>query len=408
MNESERLTSITATAVGVKNEFEFLQRIATGDVCFYGTTEDNKIKVPIEWNDKSKYFLRKEVERKIIINNVVYYEHYQISVSSDKEMVLFLSDNLKIEISKGKFNFDPKSKIGLLRKDAEFLNVLVRNEVMFLDDIEYRYGKVNVSDEFLQSLNFFIDLDDTLKEIHYDYEVPHQVWTTETREQMVKLVGMKKGNYNHNFTERVHIYNWKNDEKYVPIAVIRHDEDECNDLINAVITKSIRTSISDETGKLYTVPVFSFIDWNVIKKLYKYEYDFFVEQINVAEINEYTINEINHSALKLVAAYDETKDIKLLEIALYCLKKIYDLEKDKEYYLVNLFQIKKRFGTLDEDDIVLIDSWDTKETEVLFAKYVLLEKLENAKKCWAEIDDESKKFILDYPIYTLYKELLDN
>ena len=42
LKDMDKVTSVTATAVGVKNEYEFLQRLSTGDVCFL-------------WNNKRKW-----------------------------------------------------------------------------------------------------------------------------------------------------------------------------------------------------------------------------------------------------------------------------------------------------------------------------------------------------------------
>lgn len=43
-----KLTSITASAVGVNNDIEFMKRIGDGDVSFYGTIEGKKgiLKIP--------------------------------------------------------------------------------------------------------------------------------------------------------------------------------------------------------------------------------------------------------------------------------------------------------------------------------------------------------------------------
>lgn len=405
LSGEEKITSITATVIGVNNELDFLQKLATGDVCFYGTTEKNRIKVPIKWSDKNKYFIRKEVKQKVIVDGIVYYEKYQISMSSDKEIFFYFSDNFKIDILNGKFDFSPRTKMEQIRKDAEFLLTFFKSEKLYIGENEIKYGKVNISNDFIQSLNFFIDLDNILKELHFYYEVPHKLWTDEVKYQMINLVKMKKGMYNHNFSEKVHIYNWKIEDKYLPIAVIRHDEDECNNMVNAITTQSLRAAVSDIQGNFYTVPVFSFIDWHVIIKMYKYDYEYLYEQIDAAEINETTMNEMNNAALKLVAVYDSNGDKKLLEIALYCLNKMYELEVEREYVLINIFQIKKRLGILDEKDIKILNSWNNQNLDVMFAQSVLLDDKDSAKKYWDKMGKELKKYLKKYPIFNLYNKL---
>lgn len=51
LKDMDKVTSVTATVVGVRNEYEFLQRLSTGDVCFYGTMKENEFQIPLEWSD---------------------------------------------------------------------------------------------------------------------------------------------------------------------------------------------------------------------------------------------------------------------------------------------------------------------------------------------------------------------
>lgn len=62
-----------------------------------------------------------------------------------------------------------------------------------------------------------------------------------------------------------------------PIIVIRHDNDEGNDLGNAIYTRTFRTSISDGKGNYFKVPLFERVDIHVIKKLYRYDYEWLKE-----------------------------------------------------------------------------------------------------------------------------------
>lgn len=50
-----RVTSITASAIGVNNDIEFMKRIGDGDVSFYGTIEGSPFKFP--WNGMKKFYI---------------------------------------------------------------------------------------------------------------------------------------------------------------------------------------------------------------------------------------------------------------------------------------------------------------------------------------------------------------
>ncbi len=93
----------------------------------------------------------------------------------------------------------------------------------------------------------------------------------------MKISICKKGLKNNLLTEKFHIYNWMLGDKYVPIIVIRHDNDEGNDLGNAIYTRTFRTSISDGKGNYFKVPLFEHVDIHVIKKLYRYDYEWLKE-----------------------------------------------------------------------------------------------------------------------------------
>ena len=407
LKDRDRITSMTATAVGASNEFEFLQKLATGDVCFYASTEENQIKVPIEWTDSSKYYLNKEIDINISIDGKVYYRSCKISMSSEEEMFLIMSDNLQFDLINSKFKFDIKSNINDLNNDSKFLLNLFETEQFCIGETEYPCKNINVTEDFKLTLDYFIILNKVLNEINFKYEKRSDTWTQEIKEQLLNLVKMKKGLFNHNFTEKVHIYNWKIEDKYMPLIVVRGEDGGLNRMNGAVLDKSLRTSITndDNDKEFFVVPIFAYIDWEVMKNLYTYDYDAFYEQIDVADINELTINEINHAALKLISAYDANGDERLLEIADYYFEKLKELEKGKEYFLINQMQIKYRLGELDEEDVISIKSIKIKDPQIIFAKNILLKEKKKAQASWKKLSKEDKAFIKEYPIYTLYKNM---
>ncbi len=209
---------------------------------------------------------------------------------------------------------------------------------------------------------------------------------------------------NNLFTEKVHIFNWKIEDKYLPVIVSRQD-DETNKVTNAIYTRRVGTSIGDEKGNYYRVPLFTRIDKNVICDLYAYNYDYFYEQIDKADVNEYTTMYLNHAALRLVQAYDANKDKKLLEIAEYLLDKIVNFEGEKVYLLINQFQIKKRQGALTKKEIGFLNNIFTEEIQEQFGIHVLLGNKEEAKRCYEHMGIEEQEEIMDYPIYDLFQSM---
>ncbi len=402
--DMDRVTSISATAVGAKNELEILERLSTGDVCFYGTTKENRIKVPLEWDENCKSYFQREVFQTICIDGEVYYDRYKITASSEREFILEPSGNLAIEMIKGKFHFKVQTGIAELRKDADFLIKLIDSTAFQVGNSLFPCRNLEISKEFEEKLRFFIDLDDTLKQIEFDYNKPFRDFSEIVFRQLSNLLAVRKGLKNNLFTEKVHIFNWKIEDKYLPVIVLRQD-DETNKLTNAIYTRRVGTSIGDEKGNYYRVPLFTRIDKNIICDLYCYNYDYFYEQIDKADVNEYTTMYLNHAALRLVQAYDVNKDKKLLEIAEYLLDKIVDFEGEKVYLLINQFQIKKRQGDLTKKEVDFLGNIFTEEIQEQFGIHVLLGNKEEAKRCYEHMGIEEQEEIMDYPIYDLFQSM---
>lgn len=407
LKDIDKITSFTATAVGVNNGYEFVQRLSSGDVCFYGAKEGSPFKVPLEWQDQGEFFLCKELHRKISIAQTFYYEKYEVQTSSNGDTILFLSNNLNINLTKGKFHFDVQTDINDLARDAKFILAMINNSEFKIDGIPFKYQNLKIPKELEGELNFFIELSDTLSMIEFDYNKPFKELLSKTRKELVDIVDLKNGIHNKYFTNQIHIYNWKLENKYIPVIAIRNENDEKNKLINAIYSKENQMFVKNENDEYFKVPILDNIDVQVLSNLYYYNYNYFYEQIDRSDINEFTVNKLNNVALRLVQAYDNNKDEKLLEIALYQLDKLKDLEGEKVYYIINELQIKKRLNELTDEDIRKLKSLDDSDFQILCGINVLLENKEKAKFYYNKLDKDIQVFFAEYPIYNLYKRLIN-
>ncbi|MDR3598075.1 hypothetical protein [Clostridium sp.] len=407
LKDMDKITSFTATAVGVRNEYEFVQRVSSGDVCFYGTKEGSPFKVPLEWQENEEFFICKEVHQKISMGQTFYYEKYKVQTSSNGDTILVLSKNLNINLTKGKFHFEVQTDINDLARDAKFILAMINNSEFKIDGIPFKYQNLKMPKELEAELNFFIELSDTLSMIEFDYNKPFRELLSKTRKELVDIVDLKNGIHNKYFTNQIHIYNWKLENKYIPVIAIRNENDEKNKLINAIYSKENQMFVKNEKDEYFKVPILNNIDVQVLSNLYYYNYNYFYEQIDKADINEFTVNKLNNVALRLVQAYDNNQDKKLLEIALYQLDKLKNIEGKKAYYIINKLQIKKRLKELTDEDIREIKSLDDSDFQILCAINVLLENKEKAKFYYDKLDKETQKFFADYPIYNLYKKLIN-
>lgn len=408
LKDMDKVKSISATAVGTDDGFTLLKRFAAGDICFYGKTEGNPYERPIEWAKDAKYIMRKDVERSISIEDTLFYEKYEVEGTSDGEFAILPSPNLRIDLSNGKFNFKSQTCIKELKRDAAFLLETMKATAFNINNIDFPYMNPVMPKELERELRFYLDLDEALSMIELDFDKPLKEADENELRQLADLVRMKRGLKNSLLTEKYHTYNWMLGDKYVPVIVIRHSNDEENDLRNAIYTRTLRVATSDGEGRYFKVPLFEHVDIHVIKNLYQYDYDWLKEQIDDADINEYTAEYLNQAALKLISIFDENKDYKALELAQYQYDKIKELEKDKPFFTINVLQLKKRRENLTEQEIQkLREIAEVSEPQICFGANVLLGDKDRAKQEFEKIDKETQRFIKKYPIYYLYDKLVN-
>lgn len=403
LKDMDKVKSISATAVGIDDEIGLLKRFAAGDICFYGKTEGNPYERPIEWAKDAKFIMRKDVAQSISIEDTMYYEKYEVEGTSDGELALLPSPNLRIDLSNGKFNFKCKTGIKELKRDAEFLLGAMNAAAFKINNTNFPYANPTMPKELENELKFYLDLDEVLSMIELDFDKPLKDADEKELKQLADLVRMKRGLKNNLLTEKYHTYNWMLGDRYVPVIVIRHDSDEENDLCNAIYTRNIRTATSNGEGKYFKIPLFEHVDTHVIKNLYRYDYGWLKEQIDGADVNEYTAEYLSQAALKLISIFDENKDGKALELAQYQFDKLEELEKEKPHFIINVLQLKKRREGLAEQDIQkLREVAAASDLQTSFGANVLLGDINKAKQVFEKIDKETQEFIKEYPIYYLY------
>lgn len=352
--------------------------------------------------------MRKDVEQSISVEGTLYYEKYEVEGTSDDEIAVLPSPNLRIDLSSGKFIFECVTGVKELKRDAQFLLGAMEAKAFTINNINISNMNPTMPKELETELNFILDLDEVLSMIELEFDKPLKDTDENELRQLANLVRMKKGLKNNLLTDKYHTYNWMLGNKYVPVIVIRHNNDEENDLRNAVYTKYLQTAVSDGEENYYTIPLFECLDTHVIKKLYRYDYKCLKEQIDEADVNKYTAEYLSQAGLKLISVFDEIKDCKALELAQYLYDKIKEIEKDEVFYIINILQLKKRREKLEEGDIQkLRELIASSEPQVCFGVNVLLENKDKAKQEFEKIDVETQVFIKTCPIYYLYESLTD-
>ena len=404
LKDIDKVQSISATAVGTDDGFGILKRLCAGDICCYGKTEGNPYERPIEWARDAKFIIRQDVGQSIFIGDTLYYEKYEVERTSDNEISLIPSKNLRIDLSNGIFRFKAVTGIKELKRDAEFLLNISKSTALKINETTFPITDLQITKEFENKLKFYIDINEVLSMIEVDFDKPIKDMGENVLRQLTDLIRMKKGLKNHLLTEKSHIYNWSLEDRYVPVVVTRHDDDEENDLRNAIYTKDLQVATTDGKQNYFKVPLFEGIDTHVLQKLYRYDYDWLKKQIDDADVNEYTTEYLNQAALKLISIFDENKDDKALELAQYQFDKIKDMENDKPYFIINVLQLKKRRGNFTEQDIEKLREFaNDSDVQISFGAKVLLGDRNGAEREFLKMDRETQALIKTYPIFCLYE-----
>lgn len=407
IKDIDTISLITATAVGASNEYEFLQRACSGDVCFYVTKDENSINLPIEYSETLKLAITKEITNNICIDNKIYYNKYKIVTNDNGEQTLILSENLKMNLKDKKIIFREEGTINSLKNDAEFLIEMINKDLITIGGNNIQSFKSKMHEEIKNRLNFYIELYDVLQMIGFDYLKPFKDLCQKSRDAFEELVLIKRGKKNSFLKSKITAYNWKIEDKYVPIFIKRHKEDEENELINGIYNDR-EIIITDKDNQKYVVPMIYHIDYNTLANLFYYDYKILYKQIDNEILNKNTIPYLNNIALTLIKSYDLSKNSKLLDLALYQLNKIDSISDiNEDYYKLNIIQIKKRIGDLSNDDIkyLLELKEESNELDIKCCINILLENKEESIKIYNQMDSNDKDIFLKLPIYHLYENL---
>ena len=125
-----------------------------------------------------------------------------------------------------------------------------------------------------------------------------------------------------------------------------------------------------------------------------------------------TIGSINQFLLKMILAYDESQNEEILLIAKdfseWICSEFNEEELSYSIKELNKLQVIKRLRKLnDEEKDKIYEILENKDinSEIRFGSYVLLEQKVAAKRYFEKLNEKSKKELINYPIYNLWKKM---
>ena len=407
LKDLPNVIEMSATVFNAKNEVEALMRIAEGEACLFGKVNGNPYDIPIEFQG-GIFEAIKTVNAGISIGETVFYEKYKAKIATGEEFIIIPSDNLEISLTHSKVSFRLNSDLRTLYNDAQFVLRLFEGAVVTIANRSISYEITEIPESFNEKLHFIVDLYETLEMIEFDTGsfMMNELSDSDINE-LTFLVNLRLGEYNNRLTADATRYKWSYRGKYVPLYILRHAEwGEKNELVNALYTSKYQyfTTIEGDESAKFITPLFVCCEAELLSNLYKYDYDFFYNQINKSDINEYTVEEFNNEVLKLITVYDITGDDEFLRIADYFLQKI-EAVQNQDFFAMNRLQIRRRLGIWGESEQNELAAITLEDPESQFGKSVLLGDKEAADKQFALMPPEMQEQYRTYPIYKLYQEL---
>lgn len=406
LKDLNKVTSISASVVGAASELDIIERFTTGDVSLYGTIDGCPFKIPIEWTDNSTISMRKKIAEKVYVDDIPYYDSFEIETNSKKEYILSLGKNIKFNLTQSSFELTQSSSIKDLRKDADFIYAVQKHGYYSLLNNKIFCKDIQLSKELNKSLKLYIELDDVLSMIEFDYDKIFDEISYDTLRQLYLLVEIKNGDKNNCMPDDFCSFNWKLEGKYLPL-IIHRDEDGIKNIINNTIyTSKYSAFITNENNEKFRVPLFQQIPADIMGNLYYYDYNNLCRQIEESEVNDYTFEMLSKSALNLISAYDLSNNKILLDLAKLQLEKLNGYKDSLEFYTLNFLQIKKRLNTLDETDRLHLHEIKTDDIKSLCCINVLLDNTERAKHYYEKMTEEDHMLFDGFPIENLYKKII--
>lgn len=405
INDIEKVTEITATAIGVKSEKEFIEKIMNGDVTLYGKRQGADILYPFDNNQKMYFVIGKTIYQEVKIGGELFYSKFEVIESSDEKQSIRLSENLQVDLNQRIFHFAVKTTINELYRDARFLMAIFDNDSLSIGNQVINYNNPKINDSLKQTLEFVIDVKKAFDMLEYEYLARFDEQTAEDRKTIMQLVKLIRGEKNRILIEESHTYSPKLNGKYLPM-IIRRDDGKGVELLNRVYSKKHQTFVSDDEDKeYYKIPLFACIDQEIFSNIYTFNFEELYRQIDNSDYNEYTAETMNNAALQLIGTYELNGEDEFLSMAMQILGRLLEVYPEDDIYTINVMQIKKRRDLLEKDDeeTLFAIKERTENQQIHCCINILIGNYYDAKKILEKMDEEERNSFIKYPIIKLLK-----
>lgn len=378
---------------------EVFDKIINGEVCVYGHRKDSDTWYPLQVEQQSKIEICTEVNKGFGIGNKIFYDKY-LKRSEGENEVYELSKNVALYKNRNAVLFKPISTVMELKRDIRFLEELPKGNVycedgkeLFTYECEEMPQQIKKMVEFLKSAILALE--------HYDIiiEKPLSEFHEGNWKALNLLVNMYLGKVKPKDENDWKIWWWEG--KAYPILLAKQSNGEIYSY-NFTTTNKFGVFVEYE-GAHYSIPNFIMYKRDIWEKLFDVEEAVIIERIKYCGFNEILSEDYSHMMIEILAAYDTTKNEKYFNIVKFISDKLYEMDPNRQYWIINKLQLIKRKRDFTDDEIKELEEILENPIDDLVscAVDILLENKHSARKKIKRLPDEDRELFEKFPIKNL-------
>ena len=405
----DKIKDLCCTAIGVESVQEFIKKYNEGELCFYTKSVDG-IEIPIEFDLNGKIFQTEILNEPVIVENKIFYDSYQIICDENGIDSIVVSPNIKFNIRKRKLEFGIKSGIKLLKKDADFMRVIFKQEceIIFAGCKKCAF-KYKLSQEFREQLDL-IDLLYTLfNNIGVTLETPYSQFNENDIEQINFLINVYKREKDSLFKDNPPAYKFLIDNHYVVLLILIDNETNEMEFVNLFRENGYIAFHDKEDGTRSRIPIFGFKDFDseIFSKLYDENYEYIVSEFVRMDFAENDFDSLNSILLRLIDAYDFAEKRKIvIDTAEKIAQIMVEKYPDNDVAAINYLQVKKRLNLLSKEDKTTLSEMKKRIQNPFFlcGINILLENNYEVLENYSQMTEQEREMFKCFPISKLYAE----
>lgn len=406
-----KIEGFTFNTVGIGLNAEDLPSfISTHDFYLYAKPQGLDIEIPVE--RVSNAIITKTVHGKIKIKEQTYFDSYSVQYCQGKPTIK-IGKSISVVLTQGEKTFSvsvhPSGTLTECIKDTSFFLDMLENREVNINGATISFEEPMTIDvaSWRKKLTYYKDVKKMLGLLGVIEELKVDAITPKDSANIKNLVSAVL------YNRKIGFQNIKENNIYGPMKIAnlviwiwaKQSGEGLYTVENFFLPHEIAMFASDDIAKKHPIPASQFLLFEKSDFIHtsNLNYEVMYEDIIQKELKPVAVERYILWLLEILRAYDEQeqKDPLLLNFA----EKVCDWLQSKdlsdvEILLLNKMQITKRQRHLKPSEIVELAKLTspTCPPNIRCGAYLLLEDMDSAQKCFDELDKDTQKSFLTYPI----------